>query len=193
MRSAIFIVGLVVAVQGCASTTRSYAREDSGKLPAAPSRADTLRAKALAQATLNPGGRVTMGEGSGKLWFPVEALQAEEQASVIISFIVLPNGRVDRESRTIIYLEGHPLFAQALCDYLLEARVQLERPSDQPAFASHAVVFKIQNLPKPPAVGDRIHDMMGRLNSSLLSRTRVEREEWLMARPSCSALKRRDM
>jgi hypothetical protein len=106
---------------------------------------------------------------------------------------VLPNGRVDRESRTIVYLEGHPLFAQSVCDYLLEARVQLERPAAQPAFSSYAVVFRIRNLPKPPAVGDRIDEMMRRLSVSLFSRTLAEREAWLMARPSCSALKKRDM
>ena len=193
IRSTILIISLMAAVAGCASKTRSYARDDAGKVPGAPTRADTLRAKALAQATLNPGGLATMAEGSGKLWFPIETLQAEEQASVIVSFAVLPNGRVDRESRTIIFLEGHPLFAQAVCDYLLEARVQLDRPSPQPAFTSYAVVFKIRNLPKPPAVGDRIDEMKRRLSAALLTKTVDEREDWLMARPSCSALKKRDM
>jgi hypothetical protein len=186
------VFGLVITA-GCASKTRTSAPADANKVAAATTRADTLRAKTLAQATLHPGGRITMAEGSGKLWFPIEALQAEEQASVIVSFAVLPNGRVDRESRTIIYLEGHPLFAKSVCDYLLEARVTLEHPQTEPAFASYAVVFQIRNLPKPPPVGDRIDEMKTRLGLALMTRTVAGREEWLMARPSCSALKMRDM
>jgi hypothetical protein len=190
-RICLLLSGLFVT--GCASKTRSYARDDSGKTPPAPSAADSARGRAVAAATMNRGGVATPVEGSAKMHFPIEALQAEEQAAVIVSFIVLPNGRVDRESRTIVYLDGHPLFAQAVCDFLLEARMTLERPSDQPAFASYAVVFHIRNLPKPPAVGDKIDEMKRRLDASLYSRTRLERESWIAARPSCSALKKRDM
>jgi hypothetical protein len=178
---------------GCASKSRSYARDDSGKPPAAPSAADSARGRAVAAAMANRGGRATLSEGSAKMHFPIEALQAREEAAVIVSFIVMPNGRVDRESRTIVYLDGHPLFAQAVCDFLLEARVKLERPSDKPAFASLPTVFRIRNLPKPPVIGDRIDEMVRRLDASLYSRTQLERESWIAERPSCSALKKRDM
>jgi hypothetical protein len=187
------VLGLAIVAAGCASKTRSYARDDSGKLPAVPTAADSARGRALAAATLNRGGRATLAEGSARMHFPIEALQAQEEAAVILSFIVLPNGRVDRESRTIVYLDGHPLFAQAVCDFLLEARVKLERPSDKPAFASYATVFRIRNLPKAPAVGGRVDEMMRRLDAALFSRTQLERESWIAERPSCSALKKRDM
>ena len=183
----------LVLVAGCASKTRSYARDDSGKLPPAPSRADTLRGRALAEATLNLPQRATLAEGSGKLHFPIEAAQADEVGSVILAFTVLPNGRIDRESRTIIYLDGHPLFAQVACDYLLEARVAVEPASGKPAFATHAMTFHIRNQPKPQPVGTELNDMMRRLRSALFTRTQAEREAWLAARPSCSALKKRDM
>jgi hypothetical protein len=193
MTSKTFLAGLLAVATGCASSTRSYSRDDN-KPPAAPSRADTLRAKSLAAATLNQGSKPSLTEGSGKLFFPIEAAQAEEVGSVILAFTVLPNGRVDRESRTIIYLEGHPLFAQVACDFLLEARVAVERPHpDQPAFVTHAMTFQIRNQPKPQPVGAQINDMMGRLRFNLLSKTQREREEWLAGRPSCSALKKRDM
>lgn len=186
--AAILVLGL-----GCASKTRSYARDDA-KPPAAPTRADTLRARALAAATLNPGSKPSLAEGSGRLFFPVEAAQANEVGSVILAFSVLPNGRVDRESRTIIYLEGHPLFAQVACDFLLEARVTVERPNgQQPAFVTHAMTFNIRNQPKPQPVGERINEMMQRLRVALFTRTQREREAWLAERPSCSALKKRDM
>ena len=189
----LLVATMVVAVSGCASKTRSYAREDSGKAPAPPTRADSARARALAAATLLPGGKATLTEGSGKLHFPIEAAQAEEQGSVILAFAVLPNGRVDRESRTIIFLEGHPLFAQVACDFLLEARVSVEHPADQPVFVTHAMTFFIRNQPKPQAVGARINEMMQRLRTTLFTKTQAEREAWLAARPSCSALKKRDM
>ena len=183
----------LLLICACASNNRSYSRENSGKTPSAPSRADTLRARSLADATTNPGGRAAVVDGSAKMHFPIEALQAEEEAAVIVAFVVLPNGRVDRESRTIIYLDGHPIFAQAVCDFLLEARVKLEHPSDKPAYASYASVFRIRNLPKPPEVGGRIDEMMRRLNGQLFTKLRPERAEWLIARPGCSALKKRDM
>ena len=185
---------LLLALTGaCASKTRSYPREDAEKTPPAPSRADTLRARALALATEIHAGRATLTEGSGKLWFPIEAAQAEEVGSVIMAFIVLPNGRVDRESRTIVYLEGHPIFAKSVCDFLLEARVQVERPQAAPAFTTYAATFHIRNQPKPAKVGEQIHEMSDRLRVALFEKTPVEKERWLMARPSCSALKSRDM
>ena len=193
MTSRITLAALLLGAVACASKTRSYSR-DASKPPAAPSRADTLRAQSLAAATHNPGTKPSLAEGSGKLFFPVEAAQANEVGSVIMAFTVLPNGRVDRDSRTIIYLEGHPIFAQVACDFLLEARVSVERPNpDQPAFVTHAMTFQIRNQPKPQPVGAQINDMMGRLRFNLLSKTQREREEWLAARPSCSALKKRDM
>lgn len=193
MTSKAVLVGLFVVAAACASKTRSYSRAE-GKLPAAPTRADSLRAKALAAATRNPGTKPVLAAGSGKLWFPLEAAQAGEVGSVIMAFTVLPNGRIDRDSRTIIYLEGHPLFAQVACDFLLEARVTLDRPDPtQPAFVTHAMTFNIRNEPKPQPVGQLINDMMGRLRFNLLSKTQPEREEWLAGRPSCSALKKRDM
>jgi hypothetical protein len=193
MISRLSIAAFLFIATGCASKTRSYARDDL-KPPAAPSRADTLRARSLAAATRNQGARPTLVEGSGKLFFPIEAAQAEEVGSVIMAFTVLPNGRVDRDSRTIIYLEGHPLFAQVACDFLLEARVSVERPDPtQPAFVTHAMTFQVRNQPKPQPVGQKISDMMQRLRFNLLSTTLAEREQWLAARPSCSALKKRDM
>jgi hypothetical protein len=187
------VATLLAATVGCASKTRSYAR-DEAKPPAAPTRADTLRARALAAAIANPGANASLAEGSGKAHFPIEAAQADEVGSVILAFTVLPNGRVDRESRTIIYLEGHPIFAQVACDFLLEARVSVDRPNAQePAFVTHAMTFQIRNQPKAQPVGARINDMMQRLRFNMLSRTLTEREAWLAARPSCSALKKRDM
>jgi hypothetical protein len=187
------VTAFLLASIGCASNTRSYSRDDA-KPAAEPTRADTLRAKTLAAAIGNPGANPSLAEGSGKLHFPIEAAQADEVGSVILAFTVLPNGRVDRESRTIIYLEGHPLFAQVACDFLLEARVSVERPNAQePAFVTHAMTFQIRNQPKAQPVGARINDMMQRLRFNMLSRTRPEGEAWLAARPSCSALKKRDM
>jgi hypothetical protein len=184
---------LLVVASGCASKNRLYAT-DTPKPPSVPSRADTLRGRSLAAATRNQGSRAALAEGSGKLHFPIEAAQANEVGSVILAFTVLPNGRVDRESRTIIFLEGHPLFAQVACDFLLEARVSVERPTaDQPAFVTHAMTFQIRNQPKPQPVGTRINDMMLRLRFNLLTKTQPEQEAWLAARPSCSALKKRDM
>ncbi len=193
MISKLPVAALLVVASGCASKTRSYARDDA-KPPAAPTRADTLRARALAAASLNPGSKASLAEGSGKAYFPIEALQAEEVGSVILAFSVLPNGRIDRESRTIIFLEGHPLFAQVACDYLLEARVTVDRPNaEQPSFLTHAMTFQIRNQPKPQPVGERINEMMRRLRVTLFTKAQPERESWLAARPSCSALKKRDM
>src|SRR5690349_7021119 len=106
MTSKTLLVALFAIAAGCASHTRSYSR-DEAKPPAAPTRADTLRARSLAAATLNQGIKPSLAEGSGKAYFPIEAAQADEVGSVILAFTVLPNGRVDRDSRTIIYLEGH--------------------------------------------------------------------------------------
>jgi hypothetical protein len=193
MISRVVTGALVILVSACASKTRSYGRDDA-KPAAEPTRADSLRARALAAAIGNPGANPSLAEGSGKLHFPIEAAQADEVGSVILAFTVLPSGRVDRESRTIIYLEGHPLFAQVACDFLLEARVSIERPKPQePAFVTHAMTFQIRNQPKAQPVGARINDMMQRLRFNMLSRTLTEREAWLAARPSCSALKKRDM
>ena len=189
-----FAVFALVFSSACASNTRAYSREDSGKLPAAPNRADTLRARGLAAASLNPGRGPVLAEGSGKLHFPIEAAQADEVGSVILAFTVLPNGRVDRESRTIIFLEGHPLFAQVACDFLLEARVSVDRRDpQQPAFVTNAMTFQIRNQQKPQPVGERINEMNRRLSATLFTKTQTEREAWLAARPSCSALKKRDM
>ena len=183
----------LVLLAGCSSKTRSFAREDSGKQPAAPTRADTLRGRALAEATLNLAQKVSLAEGSGRAHFPIEALQADEVGSVILAFAILPNGRIDRESRTIIFLEGHPLFAQVACDFLLEARVSVEPAISKPAFTTHAMTFNIRNREKPQPVGAQLNEMMRRLRSTLFTKTQAEREAWLAARPSCSALKKRDM
>ena len=157
----------------------------SGASPAA----DLVRSQKLAEALASGVGQMTPVPGTMKLGFAPEAVQAGQAGSAIIAFVVLPNGRVDRDSRTLVYVEGHQIFAKYACDALLAARFEPVPSDRRGAVGTFPVFFYIREGPPRDTARVRFQRANMAVQHMLRTLTFDEGLTWFQARPPCSAIR----
>lgn len=176
---------LLATLPGCAA--RSAGEAAGPDAPAGKAAADLARSQKLAQAL--QAGFVPMKpvESTMKVTFPVDAARAGVPGSAIIAFVVLPNGRVERGTRTVVHLEGHPIYAKHVCDALLAARFE-PVPADPPGRVGFfSVSFHLNRASdslrnRSPDYTQRLVRILGELDfDGALT--------WFQLRPGCSAIK----
>jgi hypothetical protein len=151
---------------------------------------DLARSQKLADALQVGMGSMKLVPSSWDMKYSLEAAQEGVGGSAIVLFVVMPNGRVDRESRTLVFVEGHTIFAKNICDALLAAKWE-PAPTDQRGRIGVFPVFFASGQGKPPR--DSARAAFTRASSALGPRlkgmTFDEALAWFQARPSCSKIK----
>jgi hypothetical protein len=182
-----FVAGLGLLASACATPLRSAEKADGqAEGRAAP---DLVRAQRLADALQVRGGQIRPVAGTMKLGFSPEALRAGESGSAIVAFVVKPNGRVDRDSRTLVYVEGHQIFAKYVCDALLAAKFE-PRPADpRGSVSAFPVFFYIKDGPPRDSARVKLDQAQRTIGRRFASMTYDEAHSWFAARPSCSAIR----
>ena len=182
-----FVAGIGLLASACATPLRSAEKADGqAEGRAAP---DLVRAQRLADALQVRGGQIRPVAGTMKLGFSPEALRAGESGSAIVAFVVKPNGRVDRDSRTLVYVEGHQIFAKYVCDALLAAKFE-PRPADpRGSVSAFPVFFYIKDGPPRDSARVKLDQAQRTIGRRFASMTYDEALSWFEARPSCSAIR----
>jgi hypothetical protein len=125
-------------------------------------------------------------KNSSHLNFPREGIGEGIEGTVILSFVALPNGRVDRDSRTVLYYKGHPLFVKVACDFLLAARFDM--PSADSATVLHSFGFRVYNGTPQEVMSAEFDQVRKQVARKVASMDTEEAGKWFALRPSCSSL-----
>ena len=151
---------------------------------------DLVRSQKLADALQVGLGNMKLIPSSWDLKFSPEAAREGIGGSAIVVFVVMPNGRVDRESRTLVFVEGHTIFAKNICDALLVAKWE-PAPTDQRGRIGMFPVFFASGQGRPPRDSARaaFTRVSAAIGPRLKSMTFDEALAWFQARPSCSKIK----
>lgn len=157
--------------------------------PAARAAADLVRSQKLAQALASRSPAMRPAGGIMKLGFSPEALRAGEAGSAVVAFVVLPNGRVDRDSRTLLYIEGHKVFAKYVCDALLSARFEPPPQDARGGVSTYPVFFYIREGDPRDTARARLTAASILISRKLATMTFDESLTWFQARPPCTAIK----
>ena len=173
---------MAVTASGCA------ARSVLTETPEQKAAADSARGARLA-AAWTPSVAPRIADGSSKMQFPVDAARAGVQGAVIVAFVVLPNGRVDRDSRTLIYFDGHQIYAKHVCDFLLAARFEPAPPDERGFRVIFPARFTVPGGTPRDTSEAVFQDTQRRLRMRLASLTESESRVWFAARPACSAIR----
>ena len=119
---------------------------------------------------------------------PIEAARERVGGSAIVTFVVMPNGRVDRDTRTLVYVDGHQIYAKYVCDYLLAARFTPAPTDPRGAIGTQSFSFDVApGIPGPAQ--DRFFEAMENVSSRVRQMTPEQGRAWFIARPNCSAIK----
>lgn len=150
---------------------------------------ELIRSQQLADALQVGVGQMAMVPSSWDLKFSPEAARAGIGGAAIVAFVVMPNGRVNRETRTLVYVEGHTIFAKHVCDALLAARYEPAPTDPRGRIGLFPVFF---SNPGGPA-RDKERAVFNQVNSAISGRVRRmsydEALSWFEDRPSCSKIK----
>lgn len=169
-------------------TTACAARSVVTETPAQKAAADSARGVRLAAAS-KPTVMPRLIPGSSRMQFPVDAARAGVQGAVIVAFVVGPNGRVDRDSRTLIYYDGHQIYAKHVCDFLLAARFEPAAADDRGMLVIFPGRFTVSGGTPRDAGELAFQETQRRVQVRLAMMPEAESQAWFAARPSCSAIK----
>lgn len=178
------VLSLVLAVSAMACAARAVVTET----PAQKAAADPARGVRLAAAS-KPTVMPRLVPGSSKMQFPVDAARAGVQGAAIVAFVVQPNGRVDRESRTLIYYDGHQIYAKHVCDFLLAARFEPAAADERGLLLVLPGRFTVPGGTPRDSGEVAFRETQRRLQVRLATMSELESRVWFAARPSCSAIK----
>ena len=184
-------LGFAILVAGCAAKSA----EEVATTPAPESGGariadDLVRSQKLADA-LGAGAKPSPRPvpSTVRRGFPPGAVRAGEAGSAIVAFVVLPNGRVDRESRTLVYVEGHPIYAKYICDALLAAKFQPKPADARGKVGVFPVFFYFKEGPARDSAKAKFESASRTIASRFVSMSYDQSLSWFQARPSCSKLK----
>ncbi len=168
------MLALCITLAGCASRS---------KIPA-----DLVRSQQLATALENGVTPMSPVPSTMKMGISPEAIREGLGGSAIVVFVVRPNGRVIRESRTLVYAEGHQIFAKYICDALLAAKFEPVPSDDRGAVGTFPVFFYNREPPR-----DSARMAFSRASAALADRLRTLTFDaalsWFEKRPSCSNIR----
>jgi hypothetical protein len=150
---------------------------------------DLVRSQMLAEALQTGAAGLRPIPSTLKLSFSPEAVSSGVSGSAIVAFVVRPNGRVDRESRTLVFVEGHPIYAKHICDALLAAKFEPVPTDPRGGVATFPVFFAIKDGPARDSAQLKFREAGQVVARRLRSMTFDEALTWFQARPPCSALK----
>ena len=175
MKSLLAPIVIAAATAGCAAKS---------KIPP-----DLVRSQQLAEALQTGMTSMRAVPSTLKIGFSPEAANQGLGGSAIVVFVVRPNGRVIRESRTLVFAEGHQIFAKYICDALLAAKFE-PAPTDVRGSVGIFPVF-FGNRDGQPRDSARV--AYARALTALPTRLRAlsfdEALTWFEKRPSCSNIR----
>lgn len=123
------------------------------------------------------------------LQYSPDAAHAGEAGAAIVGFVVMPNGRVDRDSRTLLYIEGHQIFAKNVCDALLAAKYE-PPPTDRRGRVGLFPVFFFMTQGNPrDSARVRFDNASRAIGARLRQMSYDDALAWFQLRPACSKIK----
>lgn len=150
---------------------------------------DLVRSQMLAQALQAGATPMRPVPSTLQLRFSPEAMRAGQAGSAIVAFVVRPNGRVDRDSRTLLYVEGHQIFAKYICDALLAAKFAPAPTDERGGVGTFPVFFYIVDGPRRDSAQAKFREAGAVISRRLRDMSFDDALSWFQARPSCSAIK----
>lgn len=181
--------GVITAAALLIACAPKRASNEVDLTPAALAASDTVRGEKLAIALKSDAPSVRPVTSTMKLRFNMDAVRAGVAGSAIVAFVVMPNGRVDRDSRTLIYVEGHQIYAKNVCDALLAARFEPAPPDERGAVGVMPVFFSIRDGASRDSARVDFEKTQRLLRERMRTMSQVEAKSWFAARPNCSAIK----
>jgi hypothetical protein len=128
----------------------------------------------------------TYVKNSSHLTFPREGMGEGIEGTVILSFVALPNGRVDKDSRTVLYYKGDPLFVKASCDFLLAARFDM--PSADSSTVIHSFGFRVRDGTPQEVMTAEFNTVRQQVGRKVASMGTEVAGRWFALRPSCNSV-----
>jgi hypothetical protein len=180
---------MLLAATLVAACAPKRAAEVDPVVAAGKATADSVRGEKFAAAVGGPATGMRPVPASVNIRFDPDAARAGVAGSAIVAFVVQPNGRVDRESRTLVYVEGHQIYAKNICDALNEMRFDPPPTNAGGAISTFPVFFSIQGAGKRDSAQAVFGRTLQILNAKLAAMTPEEAKSWFRARPTCSAIR----
>ena len=190
MNARLPIAGLMLLV----SCTRGHTRA-----PAPETLPDSVRGERLAAAAKSGARRANLVPNTGRLMVSPDAIMSGEGGAAIVAAVVRPDGRVDKATRTVVYLDGHPTFAKSICDFVGESRFAPAPPDERGTLGFMPISFENGGM-RPPgarptrpdsnaAVARRMRAVQPAIDGKLASMTEAETRDWFSARPTCASIR----
>jgi hypothetical protein len=124
-----------------------------------------------------------------RLGFDPTAAREGVVGSAIVAFVVMPNGRVDRDSRTLVFVEGHQIYAKHICDAVLAARYEPAPADPRGVVSTFPVFFSAATGAPRDSARALFNDALRILYRRLATMTHADAQAWFAARPNCSAIR----
>lgn len=189
MKRSILVAVSIAGMVGCAAKPAGIAQDPSPEGRASRARVDSVRGEKLARALDARMPMVKPVLSTLKLGFDQTAAREGVAGSAIVAFVVMPNGRVDRDSRTLVFVEGHQIYSKHICDALLAARFEPAPTDPRGVVSVFPVFFSAPNGASRDSARALFREAGNVLGRRLATMTHVEAQAWFAARPNCSAIR----
>jgi hypothetical protein len=186
------LLGVIALASACARS--------SGTGAAIPREVpDSTRGRLLAAATKSGASRARLETGMQRMQVPADLIIAGHSGSAIVAGLVRPDGRMERATRTVVFMDGHAGFAKAICDLLLTARFAPKPPDSRGAIAFMPISFNNAGMrppgspPTPPdtsaPVARRMRAAQPMIDRQLDGMTEAEMAQWFAGHPHCAKVR----